>query len=179
MRKNKGFSLLELILVMAIIAIIIAITIPSFNKIIRQSSKSKVDQAVMEMNSSIVHNVRDYNGLTAPNITTLLDKTLTPILKRNNDLLSHATTISYCGYYYDDITPVKTKFLEIYNSTSYPASSDDYKITVCMPDNVRHTDTSITFNLKHPVYIIVKTVDNTYIYKNGNDVTSDFLPSSP
>lgn len=180
MKKHKGFSLIELIVVMAIIAILIAIIIPSYDNIIKGSQKSKLDEAIRETNSTTVRNLQDYNGITSSNLTDSLKYTLTPVLLASSDLLSTSTThISYFSYYYDDITLVQNKFKEIYDTAPYASAPDNYNITICIPDNERHSDSSITFNLNHSVYIIVKTVDNTYIYKNGLDVTSDFLPSSP
>lgn len=179
MKKHKGFSLIEMVIVMAIIAILIAVTIPSFNRIIQRSAKSKVDQVAMAMNSSIVHNVQDYNGLTSTNITTTLDARLTPLLIRENDLLERDTTqIRYLGYFFDDISPVQSEFDRIRNDESLTTASNAYNITIFMPDNEVHTDNSITFNLNRSIYIIVKTEGNTYIYRNGVDVTDEFTPAT-
>lgn len=179
MRKFKGFSLIELIVVMAIMAILIAISIPSFDNVLRQTSKSQVDEAIRAMNSSIVRNLQDYNGVTATNANRTLETTLTPILRRDNDLISRATTITYFDYFYENTTPVQNRFTQVRNSADLPATPDDYIITIALPDNQDDAEDRITFNLNHPVYIIVKTVDDTFIYKNGIDVTSEFEPTTP
>lgn len=181
MRKSKGFSLIEVVVVMAIVAILIAISIPSLTSVLQQTNKSKIDQAIRTMNSSIVRNLQDFNGVTMSQPSTTLNTALTPILINDNDIITSSTTISYFGYYYDNLEPVRTQFTQIRNSTTVPASPDDFNITIALPDNEVHTGSnpSITFNLNHSVYIIVKTVDNTYIYKNGVDVTDDFLTTTP
>lgn len=179
MRKHKGFSLIEMIVVMAIIAILIAITIPSFDNIIRQSSKSEVDQAVMTMNSSITRNVQDFNGINLSDCDVVLTNTLTPILINDNDLLTAETTqISYFPYFFDDIRLVQNEFNRIRNNVPFTTPPIDYNIRICMPDHETHTDGSITFDLNHSIYIIVKTADNTFIYRNGADVTDEFLPTT-
>ena len=51
-RKNKGFTLIEVILVVAIITIISAIAIPQVGKYLNKANRSKVIGAIADLNNS-------------------------------------------------------------------------------------------------------------------------------
>lgn len=49
MKKNKGFTLIELIIVVVIVAILAAIAIPSYNAYLRQSRRSDAKDALLAL----------------------------------------------------------------------------------------------------------------------------------
>ncbi|VWL85445.1 prepilin-type N-terminal cleavage/methylation domain-containing protein [Oceanivirga miroungae] len=52
--KNKAFSLIEMIAVMAIIAIISSLAVPKISRYIDEANKTKVIAAVLELNNYIL-----------------------------------------------------------------------------------------------------------------------------
>ncbi|MBC2401565.1 prepilin-type N-terminal cleavage/methylation domain-containing protein [Clostridium saccharobutylicum] len=77
-KKKKGFTLVELIIVIAIIAILVALAIPKFGQII-ENSDQKADQATAKNIATIVaQQIADGKQLTTAEVnkddTTVYDK---------------------------------------------------------------------------------------------------------
>lgn len=68
--KNKAFSLIEMIAVMAIIAIISSLAVPKISRYIDEANKTKVIAAVLELNNYIL--LEDIDNVK--NLTDFLNK---------------------------------------------------------------------------------------------------------
>ena len=69
---KKGFTLIEVILVVAIITIISAITVPQVGKYLDKANRSKVIGAVAELNNSSISWSIDHGGDIPKNLQDVL-----------------------------------------------------------------------------------------------------------
>lgn len=99
--KNDGFTLIELMIVVIIVAILAAIAIPSYQEYIRKSEATRVNQAMMDLAQELErHKARNFNyagfaqAATAQSVKdssytiTIVDGTVA-----NNPALTAATAI--------------------------------------------------------------------------------------
>lgn len=64
MNKNSGFSLIEIVIVMAIIATLSAIAIPNIKRYMHKANKTKIVTAVSTLNNLYVDHVFDGSNVT-------------------------------------------------------------------------------------------------------------------
>ena len=55
--NKKGFTIVELVIVVAVIAILAAVLIPTFSGIIRKANESKDNQLIKNLNTAIAADV--------------------------------------------------------------------------------------------------------------------------
>ena len=73
--KKKGFTLVELVIVIAVVAILAAVLIPSFASLIKKANQSADQQAVVQMNKLLVlDEVSDQKPQTTDDVVEILIK---------------------------------------------------------------------------------------------------------
>lgn len=117
-KNNKGFSLVELIVVVAIMAVLMGILVPTLVKNVEKSKKQKDTSAVEEIRTTMVTNLADplYSDLEAT------------ITYNGTDSNSKKITITTPDYV-SEATPDLEKFLAAVSSDvkDWTFTSKDYK----------------------------------------------------
>ena len=93
-RKNKkGFTIVELVIVIAVIAILAAVLIPTFSSLIKKADESADIQAVRQMNTSLaIHETTD----TLDNIADVI----AALDKENLDLDNYKPLVKGCHFFW-------------------------------------------------------------------------------
>jgi type IV pilus assembly protein PilA len=119
-KNNKGFSLVELIVVVAIMAVLMGILVPTLVKNVEKSKKQKDESAIEEIRSQMQNSLADPKFSHIGATITYEDKTNKDISITSPDGSTHDTATSD-----DDVT----KFLaEVStNVDDYDFTSKDYK----------------------------------------------------
>lgn len=93
-KNNKGFSLVELIVVVAIMAVLMGILVPTLVKNVEKSKKQKDTSAVEEIRTTMVTNLADplYSDLEATITYNGTDSNSKKITITTPDYVSAATT---------------------------------------------------------------------------------------
>ncbi|MEI7838963.1 MAG: type IV pilin protein [Methylococcaceae bacterium] len=80
-QKQNGFTLIELMIVVAIIGILTSVAYPSYVKYIQKSKRSEAQAALLSMATAMeqwrVENNNDYTGVATSDITTSSTKNYT------------------------------------------------------------------------------------------------------
>ena len=77
--KKKGFTLVELVIVIAVVAILAAVLIPTFSNLVKKANISADQQAVVQMNKLLtIDEVADPQPTTADGVVEVLIKKFTP-----------------------------------------------------------------------------------------------------
>lgn len=118
MRKkmdNKGFSLVELIIVIAIMAVLVGVLAPQFMKYVEQSRKSTDIQNAEMIRDAILADIADgtLTGSDASVTATFVDWSTTP--GSGNVCASGIVTAPKVVGTADGVTPGTTKFSVTYN----------------------------------------------------------------
>ena len=73
--NKKGFTIVELVIVIAVIAILAAVLIPNLSRLVDKANESKaLQEAESAMKLDLINADGDYNNLTAANVVTLGEK---------------------------------------------------------------------------------------------------------
>ena len=93
-RKNKkGFTIVELVIVIAVIAILAAVLIPTFSSLIKKANESADIQAVRQMNTSLaIHE-------TTENLDNIAD-VIAALDKENLDLDNYKPLVKGCHFFW-------------------------------------------------------------------------------
>lgn len=78
-KNNKGFSLVELIVVIAIMAVLVGVLAPQFIKYVEKSRQSTDMQSVQQLKSSVETDISDNENVTSVTITISGKKATTAI----------------------------------------------------------------------------------------------------
>lgn len=78
-KNNKGFSLVELIVVIAIMAVLVGVLAPQFIKYVEKSRQSTDMQSVQQLKSSVETDISDNENVTSVTITISGKKATTTI----------------------------------------------------------------------------------------------------
>ncbi len=88
MKSKKGFTIIELVIVIAVIAVLAAVLIPTFASIIKKANRSADEQAVRQMNTALAAESVDGKPESLEALVDLLDeagfnsqKSLIPVSK--------------------------------------------------------------------------------------------------
>jgi type IV pilus assembly protein PilA len=98
MKKHKGFTLVELLIVMSVVAILVAMIIPSFRGMQQEAWMTKADKEVLTLKTAIESYYR-HHGSYPTNITTdltsaqpaIITRALTDPWKTNGDTYGYMT----------------------------------------------------------------------------------------
>lgn len=72
MKKNKGFTLIELVIVIAVIAILAAVLIPNFSSVVIKAKQSaQLQEAKNHMTEDLLYVDGDFNLLTEENLVMI------------------------------------------------------------------------------------------------------------
>lgn len=98
-KNNKGFSLVELIVVVAIMAVLMGILVPTLVKNVEKSKKQKDESAIEEIRSQMQNSLADpaYSHIGATleyNDTTNKDITITSPDKQGTDTATSTTDMT-------------------------------------------------------------------------------------
>lgn len=113
-KKKKGFTLIELIIVIAIIAILAAIAIPNFSKI-REDSKVKADTASSDTIKKVVLTLLTDGKLNSGD-TFKIDASATPIISSYSPASGEISATDLATYFKDVKAP-QEKSKKVYSIT--------------------------------------------------------------
>jgi len=71
MKKNNGFSLIELMIVVAILGILLAIALPSYRDSIEKSERGLAQAALMSLNGAMEQYYSEHNTYVGATLTTV------------------------------------------------------------------------------------------------------------
>ncbi len=99
-KNNKGFTLVELIVVLAVLGIIAAIAIPNFNGI-QTKSKLKADKATAQSIIKAARTQHTMEGLNSNQQISSLDSEYFDLSASGNEPQSDSTSNAAFGLYYE------------------------------------------------------------------------------
>lgn len=174
--KNKGFSLTELVIVMAIMAILILIAVPSVSKFISQADNQSVDTAAATIHTVTRAKLRDLDGRTdIPTSIYAVDSNLYNVIFSGSNLSHLDSKLFIDSYNYKNlptITDVESKISATPNYTTWVMYLPNHTLSDPAP-----TDT-INLDLSYPILIFcIIDGEPTRVYNNGLNVTATYRRS--
>lgn len=91
-KNNKGFSLVELIVVIAIMAVLVGVLAPQFIKYVEKSRQSTDMQSVQQLKSSVETDISDNENVTSVTITISGKKATTTINASSGTVTTPSTS---------------------------------------------------------------------------------------
>jgi len=134
MRKEKGFTLIELMVVIVIIAILAAVALPNFMGATEKARESAVTSAVKALQTSLEMYAVDHNG-TYPSTGTDSDpNALTAISEYLPNRKFPNNPANNTAYFYDN------GLVDVADAAQSPTfNNKQYCIVYCCPDGVAYT----------------------------------------
>ena len=103
MKKNKkGFTIVELVIVIAVIGILAAVLIPTFTNVVENSRKTAVQE---EARNAIVAYIAENEGVIDSDIDASADDNWTYYTKENDAIYVYSDQTKYKGFYCKKKTP--------------------------------------------------------------------------
>ncbi|MDH3326092.1 MAG: prepilin-type N-terminal cleavage/methylation domain-containing protein [Gammaproteobacteria bacterium] len=140
--KNKGFTLVEIIIAMAVIAILISAILPAFQGMQQEGDLSKANSELLTLKTAVISYKR-HNGSYPTNITTDLSgatpKLINEILK-DPFLTDALTTPNTYGYItgtdasFGEYFVIYTKSVDTVVDTAWSATNDQVEIAAGKDD---------------------------------------------
>jgi type IV pilus assembly protein PilA len=129
-KNNKGFSLVELIIVIAIMAVLIGVLAPQFAKYIEQSRRSKDAQAASSLQTAYLADIADGTISTSVTSQTAITNTNKPSTVADTPVVSGKITDT--NFYYTlDVTNGTCHIFVKIGANSYDLTTEqgvkDYK----------------------------------------------------
>ncbi len=114
-KASKGFTLVELIIILAILGILMAIAIPMYGKYVNKGKNTEAQTTAIAINNAVIKTLFEKNG--EPTIDFSSDTTVSKEIT-NNAKLSSTETLEFHYYNADTKTdlPNKTNFTQKENT---------------------------------------------------------------
>ncbi len=173
MKKEKAFTLIEILVVIAIIGVVLTFAIPSVRNAYKNSQKTALDQEINFINSRVIREFNDFNGLTMElNAINNSNSPIVTALQNNNTIPSNSTfTFLASGYENDSV------ITNVINNI--PGNNSQNQYYIILPNNNPSigSTTTLTLNLNKPIKIIAysTSLSNIYVYENGVDISENYI----
>lgn len=157
-KNNKGFSLVELIVVVAIMAVLMGILVPTLVKNVEKSKKQKDASAIEEIRSTMVTTLADptYSDIEA---TIVYDDTTI-------DIDDPGTTGSITA-----VSPITDAEVETF-LTAVSADVKDWKFT----SKAYKAKDKVTFVIKDQMVTVYREAEDESVVAGGADTTTTVAP---
>ncbi len=120
MKKNKkGFTIVELVIVIAVIGILAAVLIPTFTNVVENSRKTAVQE---EARNAIVAYIAENEGVIDSDIDASADDNWTYYTKENDAIYVYSDQTKYKGYIV--VFDKSGNFKEVIAATTLDTTSD-------------------------------------------------------
>lgn len=128
MKKNGGFSLVELIIVIAIMAVMIGLLAPQYVKYVEKSRKAKDDKLASELAelANVIASDEDYFSMINENDYIKFDATG---VYSNNTALEEDILPEYISGW-ESAKIVSNEYKDMCYTVQFVANADDYKIAI-------------------------------------------------
>lgn len=172
-KKNKGFSIVELLVVMAIIAIITFIAAPSISKYIKQAQDQGVDTAAATIQTVTRAKLRELDGRTdIPKTIYAEGSNLYNEIFKGSTLSNLDSKLYINTYDYKTLPTIASVQTAIKPTANYDTWA------VYLPNHTLSTDTDNTkFNLdlNYPIIIFcLRNGEPPLVYNDGLNVTATY-----
>jgi prepilin-type N-terminal cleavage/methylation domain-containing protein len=127
MKNRKGFTLIELMIVVAIIGILSAIAIPKFADLIRKSNEGATKGNLGALRSAISIYYGENEGWFPSNASGATTMDLASVLTMQNGKYLQAIPQCYCPPYHDKSSVVETVDFSSFTETTGSAGSWGYQ----------------------------------------------------
>lgn len=175
--KNKGFSMIELVVVMAIIAILTLLAIPSIGRYLEQTRQKGIDTAAATIHTVTRVKLSDLDGRTGTPISIYdSDSNLYNEIFRGSSLSTMDSTLVIQSYQFDALPNTTTIEAQVHDTIPNNAIFTNW--VVCLPNHyLTASDPAdkINLDLEYPIIIFcVRDGVPTQIYNNGLNVTDTY-----
>ncbi len=148
-KKSKGFSLVELIIILAILGILMAIAVPMYGKYVSKGKSTSAQATANNINSAVVRTLFEKNGDATFDINSSTQE-FQDILKLSN--LESAETLEF--KYYNAETNA-----DLPNKTNFTQKENTWVVYVPQANN--------TFAFEEDVVVCTPSGYDLAIFSNG------------
>ncbi len=136
-KNNKGFTLVELLVVIAIIGILAVVAVPSLMSNLEKAKVSKLEGDYNVISTGVVTFYADYNEYPqVVNLVTAGDKTV-------NGVTTNAGTIKMSGYISEISNPFKASYELKYTAASGSGDSAKPEISELVITGIKMRESSV------------------------------------
>lgn len=168
--KSRGFSIVELIIVMAIIAILILIAVPTVGTYIDRANEQRIDTSASTIHTVTRATLRDLDGRTDIPTTIYADGSHIQNEILTGSSLSTLDSVLRIDAY--DFTTLPT-ISDV--ETLIPARPNFTTWAVFLPNHTPASTDTINLDLSYPIIIFcIRDDEPIRVYNNGLNVTSTY-----
>ncbi len=131
-KNNKGFSLVELIIVIAIMAVLVGVLAPQFIKYVEQSRRGTDIQNAQQIRTAILADIADGEITTSVTAKTIFTDSTASTLSEAPDVQGNLVASAQFKVTYDVTTGTCSVFVGDYDLT-IPAHAEAYKAGSAVP----------------------------------------------